>query len=171
MNTSRAFAYLRTRLAAAWVLALALTPAAHAQQRYWYDGDTRRALWSQPDMLADFGAARAEKNQVIKPSALVKDLSMSTSPVFRDAASDASPSRALPGGVLLRFAPGTTDAQRQALLARYGLTDARALGDATGAWLVPTAPGTASLDLANRLFESGDFATAAPNWWRPRALK
>ena len=45
------------------------------------------------------------------------------------------------------------------------------LVDGSGLWLVGSEPGLPSLDLANRLYESGDFAVAAPNWWQPRALK
>jgi hypothetical protein len=47
----------------------------------------------------------------------------------------------------------------------------RELGDDGHAWLVSSAPGLPALELANRLYESGDFLAASPNWWRPRALK
>lgn len=155
------------RAALATALAAALAAPAGAQQRYWYDGAQRRPLWVEPSVLAEFSGPRAEKSQVVKPAALVKS-PQAASPVFRDATGRP---RALPGGVMLRFREGTPEAGRAALLARHGLGAARELGEGSGTWLVDTPPGTTALDLANRLFESGDFAAAAPNWWQPRTLK
>lgn len=140
----------------------------NAQQRYWYDGDVRRPLWADDSQVADFSGQRGEKSRVLKPATLVKGGAL-TSPVFRDGPGEKSRSRALPGGVVVTLAPGTDEARRTALFARHALEPVRALG--ADMWLVAAAPGVASLDLANRLHESGDFRTAAPNWWQPRALK
>jgi|GEM_PF-6216954 len=38
-------------------------------------------------------------------------------------------------------------------------------------WLVQSEPGMASLDLANALYESGQFQSASPNWFKQRATK
>ena len=162
--------------ARAWLLCAliglaALPPAARAQQRYWYDGDQRRALWSDQAVVADFSARSAEKASVLKPPALAKGEAALHSPVFRDAKDGAGAQRALPGGVIVRVDPALSDEQRAALFARHGLLAVRELGEGTGAWLVRSPPGLPSLDLANRLYESGDFVAASPNWWRPRALK
>jgi len=160
-------------LRALW-LALLLSFAgagASAQQRYWYDGDQRRPLWSDAEVVADFSAPGAQKTRVLKPAAIAKREAAGRSPVFRDSRDGSGAARALPGGVIVRFHASTSDAQRRALLARYGLEPARELGDGSGLWLVGSEPGLPSLDLANRLYESGDFAAAAPNWWQPRALK
>jgi hypothetical protein len=35
------------------------------------------------------------------------------------------------------------------------------------AYALKTAPGLESLNLANKLQESGEVEAAAPNWWRP----
>lgn len=157
-------------LAAAVAAALALCASgAVAQERYWYDGERRRPLWAEPDAVADF-AAPTGKATLRKPAAATADAKRS-SPVFRDGASAGSAKRALPGGVLLRLRPGTSPDAAQALLARHGLTLRRTIGDGSGMLLVEAPPGVASLELANRLYESGDFAAASPNWWRPRALK
>lgn len=142
-----------------------------AQQRYWYDGDTRRPLWAESGVIADFDGAAREKSGVLKPAGLVKSGAAGTSPVYRDQPGDTGSARALPGGVLLRFKPGTAEAQRDALLSRHGLTRLREVGTGTDAVLVASAPGDASLTLANRLHESGDFAAASPNWWRPHRRK
>lgn len=161
----------RRAAAAALVLVAVLPCAALAQQRYWYDGAVRRTLWAQPGLVAEFGDGGLEKSRVVKPAALAKDASGPASPVFRDGPGDAGAPRALPGGVVLRLPPGTDDARRQAIFSRHGLNSVRPLGDGGLAWFAWSPPGSASLDLANRLYESGDFASAAPNWWQPRALK
>ena len=156
------------------LLALAMLlscAAAHAQQRYWYDGEQRRALWAEASVVADFSVRSAEKSQVLKPAALVKGGASSHSPVFRDAKERTGATRALPGGVILRFHPSATDGERQQLIARHRLAPVRELGEGSGQWLVHSTPGLPSLELANRLYESGDFAAASPNWWQPRKLK
>jgi len=156
------------------LLALAILfccAAAHGQQRYWYDGDQRRALWAEGSVVADFAARSAEKSRVLKPAALVKGASASESPVFRDAKASGSATRALPGGVIVRFRPSMPEEQRRQLIATHRLEPVRELGEGSGLWLMHGAPGLASLDLANRLYESGDFAAASPNWWQPRRLK
>jgi hypothetical protein len=153
------------------VLALALASAAvGAQQRYWYDGQVRRPLWVDASRTADFSGGAADLASVVKPGPTVKETS-STSPVFRDAADANTAPRALPGGVIVELPAGLDDAARAALFARHGLTPVRRIGDDPRRWLVATPAGLPSLDTANRLFESGDFVSASPNWWRPRERK
>ncbi len=152
-----------------WLAALPL--AARAQQQYWYDGEQRRPLWSDSSVVADFSERSTEKARVLKPPALAKGDAALQSPVFRDGRGETSPRRALPGGVIVRFDPALSADQRAALIARHRLQVVRELGDGGGAWLVRSAPGLPALELANRLYESGDFLAASPNWWRPRALK
>ncbi len=150
---------------------LGMASAACAQQVYWYDGATRRPLWAETGVLADFASGGREKSQIVRPAALVKTDGARHSPVFRDHAQAGAASRALPGGVLLTFAPGTGESARQAAFARHGLTVLRDIGPGSGSYLVASPAGEASLNLANKLFESGDFAAASPNWWQPRQLK
>jgi hypothetical protein len=161
------------RLAAAVIAStgLAAVPAA-GQQLYWYDGDLRRPLWADATLQAEFSGPAAEKSRVLRPAGLSKDGATSAvSPVFRDRAGGQGQPRALPGGVIVRLREGTTDAQRQALFAKHGLQPVREQSGGTGAWLVAAAAGLPSLELANRLHESGDFAGASPNWWQPRTRK
>lgn len=159
------------RLIAAAAIALFATGAAHAQQRYWYDGDQRRALWAEPSLVADFAAKSARKDVLLVPPALAKGEPRTRSPVFRDRADGGGAPRALPGGVILRLRAPLSAGERDALAARHGLASLRELGEGSGLWFAPTAPGLPALELANRLYESGEFATAAPNWWAPRTLK
>ncbi len=162
---------MRIAMTAAALCLAALAVPAHAQQRYWYDGDQRRPLWSDDAWIADFSVPSAEKSRLIKPAALGKPGATDQSPVFRDASDPASPRRALPGGVIVRFTESTTAGQRDALIAKHRLDPVRVIGGSGATWLMRSAPGIASLELANRLYESGEFEAASPNWWRPRALK
>lgn len=162
-----------SRLRGLW-LALLLSAAAagaSAQQRYWYDGDQRRTLWSDAEVVANFSGHGGQKSRVLEPAVIAKREAPGRSPVFRDSRDGSGAARALPGGVIVGFHASSSDAQRRALLTRHGLEPVRELGDGSGLWLVRSEPGLPSLDLANRLYESGDFASAAPNWWQPRALK
>ena len=167
---------LRARHASATLLALLTAIAifaphpASAQQHYWYDGSERRMLWSVPGVSADFSARSAQRHQVLRPSSLIEK-SAPHSPVFRDAPAGAGAERALPGGVIIRLRTGASAQEREVLFARHGVQALRALGDNPDLWLIASPPGLPALDLANRLHESGDFGFAAPNWWRPRALK
>ena len=77
-------------------------------------------------------------------------LSGTSSPVFRDAASDGSPTRALPGGVVLRLADGVTAQQRQAIFARHALSAVRPLGDGGLTWFAWTPPGLPALEAGLR---------------------
>jgi len=142
-----------------------------AQQHYWYDGQARRALWSDAADVADFGAPVTEKSAVLRPAALAGGASPSKSPVFRDRASGGGHRRALPGGVVVSVPAGLDEPARQALFARHALTAVRSLGPGSQTWLVQAPPGIASLELANRLYESGEFAAASPNWWQARVHK
>jgi hypothetical protein len=162
---------IRAAMLALVAAAIPFAPrTASAQQHYWYDGTERRALWSVPGIGADFSARTSARDHVLRPSTLIEK-SASQSPVFRDSPAGSGGERALPGGVIVRLHPDTSEQARQALFARHGVQPQRALGDNADLWLIASPPGLPALELANRLHESGDFGFASPNWWRPRALK
>ncbi len=142
-----------------------------AQQLSWHDGNTRHPLWIDPALIADFSGPGSASDQVLRPAAQAVTKSVGSSPVFRDAPDAQAPARALPGGVIVRVSPSLDPALRQAVFTRHGLNEVRELGTASGIWLIATSPGLPALELANRLHESGDFISASPNWWRPRAPK
>ena len=144
---------------------------AWGQQRYWYDGQVKRPLWFEPGWEADFSV---RGKQAPGPLWLAGSSGSSTAartPVFREGADEFSRRLALPGGVIVRFHRGQDAVQRQALAVKHGLILVREMGGLGRIWLVEAPIGLASLDLANRLFESGDFEAAAPNWWRSQAIK
>ena len=148
-----------------------------SQALHWYDGGQRRALAIDPEWIADFDpAARGQgRSPMRKATAAEKEKGPDpaapfASPVFRDPASPGAAPRALPGGVIVTVREADAARARE-LLASKGLKALRPVGSAGTVWVVEAPAGMPSLELANRLQESGDFAGAAPNWWRPRALK
>lgn len=134
----------------------------------WQDGGTRRALTLQSDLRADFSPSIQGKSAVLRPATgALKDVSPALqSPVFRD---EGGRMRALPGGVLVVLATPLDDDAAAALIASHDARAVRRVGDRT--WLVESAAGLPSLDLANRLAATGAFAAAQPNWWVERARK
>lgn len=151
------------------------TPASSASKDstlYWYDGDTRRELRIDASNLARFGAQAksARAADVIVPAEFArKDVgpSETVSPLLRD---EAGRPRALPGGVIVTLPADMTEQEARQQLEALGVQPLRAIGAGTRMWLVAAEPGLASLQLANRLHETGRVS-AQPNWWQPRAKK
>ena len=158
-----------------WVSAfwlLAMVPAITlAQSRYWCDGSVTRPLWQDPHWVADFSKFPADPASVLRLSGTSDGPDHHQSPVFRDSANSQGQARALPGGVLLRFRANQGPAEQALLASIHGIRLTRGIGTSGRLWLVASGPGLESLELANRLCESGDFESAAPNWWLVRALK
>ena len=152
---------------AGWVQAQTKASA----ELYWYDGETRRPLWIDSGQIADFSSQDRTKAAVVKAMPATKALNDKMSPLFRDRADENAHGRALPGGVIIRLRQVMPDEQARTYLNDRGLKAVREIGSQTGMWLVESAPGMASLGLANRLHEKGEFVSASPNWWQPRALK
>lgn len=151
---------------------------------YWYDGQRKRALRTDPQRIADFGSApaprsRPELRSVDKTPS--KEANGRQSPLFIDAASGRL-TGALPGGIVVQtLAPIDTE-QATRLASRFGAALRTPVGEpASGArgeagaryrqWVFDAPAGVASLELANTIHESGAVAAAAPDWWKPRALK
>ena len=134
----------------------------------WRDGNVQRTLALESGLRADFSGALSGKSMALRPSVgALKDVSPSLqSPVFRD---EGGRLRALPGGVVVMMRDVLEEPAARALLAAHDARLTRRLGER--AWLVESAAGLASLELANRLADSGAFAAAQPNWWVERALK
>lgn len=147
-------------------------------QTYWYDGSRKQLLRIDPAEVADFGN-RESAGAVPTITAADKLASKSqdaehVSPLLRDARTGKL-AGALPGGVLVRFNRAVNEQQAGAIAAAFGSQIEHPVGapDAAGhtLWLFSAPAGLASLELANRIHESGQVRSAAPNWWKPRALK
>jgi len=147
--------------------------AAGAPQHFWYDGERRRELQVDPDWIVDFHGVKPNlQHRPTLPGTApgtekASPLAPGQSVVLRD---ETGAPRALPGGVIVRLREADVGDARQ-LFAELGLAPLRALDPQQRTWLVEAPVGLESLALANRLHESGRFESAAPNWWRPRALK
>lgn len=148
----------------------ATSGAAPGPTLYWYDGDARRPLQVDAQLVARLGAAAksARPADVIVPAGLVaKDDASAVSPLLRDAS---GVPRALPGGVIVTLPADPGAEAARARLRALGVEPVRPIGAGTRVWLVASEPGLASLHLANRLHETGSVS-AQPNWWQPRATK
>ena len=154
-----------------------------AEEAYWYDGAVRRPLWidrgsgtispTAPASATDTKSSRDDSERAAKVPPASTDAQTvrpgeALEPVKTRRSSAVSAPRsldeALPGGVLVSLKEPMKDAEARAFLTGQGATPIRELGQGTGIWLVASPPGEPALQLANRLFESGRFALAQPNW-------
>jgi hypothetical protein len=132
----------------------------------WHDGTHRRMLTLEPGLEADF-TPRTGRSGVIQPSGTASAASTAlTSPVLRD---ETGRLRALPGGVLVTLKTPLDEAAARRLLAQAGVVPVRRVSESV--WLVEAPTGLESLQLANRLHDSGMFLNAEPNWWSQRSRK
>jgi len=134
---------------------------------WWHDGGVRRPLTVDAALEADFTPRTGKDAAVLRPAGLTgKSAAAGVSPVLRV---DAGRARALPGGVLVVLRAPLDEASARLALVHAGAVPVRALTDTL--WLVEGPTGLGSLELANRLHDSGRFASAQPNWWVQRTLK
>jgi hypothetical protein len=180
------------RHAAMALAALAATTCAlAATTAYYFDGDTQRTITLDPSLvaiitpIADAGSstqARSVGEGAASPAPLVQLQPASqpvargasgthTSPVYREGNSPAGRPMALPGGVVVKFNPAWSDAQVRAWAEAKGLTVTQHLGTSHNWYLIATAPGSAALELANRLKAGGEVLAAMPNWWKQTAAR
>lgn len=159
----------------------------------WFDGKQSRALWLNPRLLAEFVADTRSDDKIRQalPSARavlvrakfrlwqvdpqdaldrvtqrLQAQGLALSPVLHDAPSTASRKRALPGNIIV-YLPPDWDAQTSAAwFAKRELTVLRPLPIGANIFLVASAPGLASLTLANALAQSQDVLAAHPDWWQ-----
>lgn len=161
------------------------TWAAGDTPTYWYDGTVRRSIQideanGQLSTRQDAAPANSAKiKSAIKQGRINQNQkaqlpagAVSAEPGGSTADPDSMPiEQALPGGVIVTLKQVLPDVQARAFLQQQGLTPLHELGSGSGTWLVESAPGAASVQLANKLYESGQFAGAQPNWYRPRIRK
>lgn len=159
----------------------ALAGAAAAQDKndsetyIWYDGGKPRRVWLDTSVVAAFGTraestsasgGKTDRVQILRQddAAAARAAGQGqVSPVLREGA--AGRMRALPGNIIVRLAPGWSSAQVDAWLAANGLVKIRQLPIGNNVLVISSPPGLASLELANRLQESGTVVSAQPEWW------
>jgi len=146
----------------------------------WLDNGRRRTLRVDPDWVVDFRDSKPRLERRDAPASRAGTGAgtgagtekaapppAGISPVLRD---ESGAARALPGGVIVRLRDADLADPRKAL-ADAGVDALRPIDPEERTWLVASPAGLETLDLANRLNESGRFESVTPNWWRPRALK
>ena len=179
------------RLAAAALAASAIaTGTLAATTAHYFDGSAQRTITLDTSQVAiitpipEAGGAQARSiaaSGSSSPAPLVqlqpasapmaRSADTHVSPVYREGTSPAGRLMALPGGVVVKFKPDWSDAQVRAWPQAKGLTVAQRLGTTDNWYLIATAPGSAALELANRLQAGGEVLAATPNWWKQTAAR
>jgi hypothetical protein len=145
-----------------------------ATDLYYYDGITKRTLVMDSQQWASVKGGVTGKSVELRSltanekSAIGKTSTNTIvgSPVYRSGETGAP--MALPGGIIVKPKAGDTNAEGR--LKAKGFEIERPIGG-SGALLIKSTEGTATLEIANKLHESGEFESATPNWWRERRKK
>ena len=167
----------------------------------WHDGSEIRKVRMLPGLVAEFGGESPLRSRLKEevagaklqssPSHRVRiwkipsdevqptvrrltsppTLSESYSPVFRDTTLGAGRLRALPGNVLVTLNSHWTKNQVDAWINRHNLSVVKILSGMPNVILVYTPPGMESLQLANKLYQSGEVEGASPDWWLEHVIR
>ncbi len=156
----------------------------------WYDGSTQRKIRTQPNLLVEFKEPGDKQSQVkdLYPEAVdvspestgvkiwqldASTVADATTRIKNDApGSMVSPlfqasgqRRALPGNIVVHFNPNWNEAQIKEWITKQGLEIDSKASFGTNIYVISSEPGLESLQVANRLYETGEVAAASPNWW------
>ena len=159
------------------LLAAQVQPEDRGREFTWRDGDQVRRVYLVEEVdgvLAEFeeksknATSPAIRQHTRRWFGVVSAARSARLPVFRGPGGTVM---TLPGGVLVALEKEATDAA--AFFAANGIAAER-LKPVEGldrTWLVETAPGFPSLELANRLAELEDVEVSSPNWLREREVR
>ncbi|MFT6907133.1 MAG: hypothetical protein ACJAS1_003807 [Oleiphilaceae bacterium] len=163
-----------------------------SQSYHWYDGNKKITVHLDEALIADFNpdsdqAAKAAKNtnlssykkiagaqlwkvdpgSMASAKATVKSQSKTGaySEVLRDSKAKGQ-MRALPGGVIVQFANDWDEARVSAWINEQGLSIDSKAEFGSNFYILTTPSGLESLEIANRLYETGEVLLASPNWWK-----
>ena len=137
----------------------------------WQDGDRTLNVVLQEDLVVqetstvtanDVVVARGSTDSIVRKQA---GGSQDALPVFRSQSGGGL--MTLPGGVLLSLDSGWDQAQVESFFSQNGISmdQVEALGFLPNGFLVETAPGFPSLELANSLAAQNGVEVSSPNWW------
>ncbi len=168
--------------------------SAELQRYFWYDGDRKKSVWVNPELIAEFQLKPETKVQlkslyaakeVDAPSPYIrlwkiKDYTSSRaaarsfkgyvnsqlSPVLHDTPSTHGAKKALPGNVLVQMRADWSQEEIKVWFDLHDLVVIKPLTFAPNAFLIQTESGLDSLKTANRIYETGDVVLASPNWWQ-----
>jgi hypothetical protein len=155
----------------------------------WYDGEIQRKVWIDNEKIAEFDSQSEVKN-VYKDAQKVdgqfgvttiwklgpstssvqasrslrsQNKALKVSPVFTSG--NEFSMRSLPGNVIIVFKKGWSEDRIQAWSQNQKIKILRKLEFTDNAYLIETDSGLASLQTANRLFETGEVEISQPDWW------
>ena len=147
----------------------------------WYDGGKPRPLQLDSTVVAEFGDRADTGGEPVMRGKGVRIWRQedqaatraaaggAASPVFRD--SEGGAMRALPGNVIVRLDPSWNAQQVADWLRENRLSEVRRLPIGGNVLVLSSPPGLASLELANRLQQSGQVVSAQPEWWEQRSTR
>ena len=136
----------------------------------WQDGDRTRSAWLQTDLVLQETSKNTADDVVVRegPEESIVERQprhdgLSTQPVFR---SDSGSLTTLPGGVLLVLDGEWSQTQVDTFFAGQGIAATRVEPQSfvPNAFLIETAPGLPSLELANALADEAGVLISSPNW-------
>lgn len=152
----------------------------------YYDGKQKRRILLDETLVAEFGEAPSAVRSA-HPGALAEKVNggatvyrvqagsyksvggaapqVAVSPVFHEGGTAAGRLMALPGGVLVNFKADWNAERVNAWAAGKGLVVDKKLAIGENWYVIKSAPGLASLDLANQIHLSGEVVSAMPDWW------
>lgn len=149
---------------------LAFAQVNSGMQAYtWYDDGTPKRVFLDRSLVAELGSSAGGAQRAIRirqraaAEAERSSDAAHTAPVFRD--SEGGRLRTLPGNIIVRLHPQWGEAEVQSWLVGQGLTELRRMPFGRNILVVAAPPGMASLELANRLQQSGSVVSAQPDWW------
>jgi len=93
------------------------------------------------------------------------------SPVLQDGPSNSGRMRALPGNIIIHLDPSWEQATVDNWLDKNKLEVVRKLNIGPNIFVVKTDSGLVSLEIANKLHESGEVVAAYPDWWTEVATR
>ena len=143
----------------------------------WQDGEHTRRVYLQPDLVLQDPADNTSEDVVVRAGRMenvvqrtARHGEQDTLPVFRSASGSIM---TLPGGVLLVFDEQWDQRRINTFVATNGIDKGsiRALDFTPNAFFIDTAPGLASLELANALAAEEGVVIASPNWRREVVLR
>ena len=137
----------------------------------WQDGDRTLNVVLQDDLVVqetskitanDTVVARGATDSIVRKQA---GQSQDSLPVFRSQSGGGL--MTLPGGVLLSLDPEWDQSQVESFFSQNGISmdQVEALEFLPNGFLVKTAPGFPSLELANSLAAQDGVEISSPNWW------
>ncbi len=138
----------------------------------WQDGEHTRRVYLQPDLVLQDPADNTSEDVVVRAGRMenvvqrtARHDEQDTLPVFRSASGSIM---TLPGGVLLVLDEQWDQPRINTFVATNGIDKGsiRALDFTPNAFFIDTAPGLASLELANALAAEEGVVIASPNWRR-----